>query len=138
MKKKIVLLVLVLFVVCFLGRFLHKNQNEIIYEKMWNISIPNSADEVYSAKSEMGFNGDGLRYSIYVGCDEPVNGIDFISDSNEEIEKEIYLKLREINVEDNRLPNFSDNYSWCCVEKNNDFLWLVKANDCLYVLQYTK
>lgn len=140
MKKKSVLLLFVIFVVsfCFLGCFLHKNQNKIIYEEMWDISIPNSADEVYLAKSEIGFNGDGLRYSIYAGCDEPVNGIDFIYDCNEELEKEIYLKLREINVEDNRLPDFSDNYSWCCVEKNNDFLWLIKENDYLYVLQYTK
>ena len=138
-KKKVFLLIVVMLitVVSLTFTYIKENQYEIIYERMWDISISNSAKELYSIKSEIGFNGDGVRYSVYEIGNESITGVNLVSDSNKEIENEILLLLRELNIKDDMVPPFLDNYSWCNIEKNNDSLWIVKTNNFLYILQST-
>ena len=138
MKKVFLLLVAILvFCTVMLFFFIRNNQNRIIYEKMWDVSIPYSAREVYSVTSEIGFNGDGIRYTVYENCGSDPKGATFDYGADKKTKEEFFTLLGSLNVPDEMKPEFSEDYTVCRIEKNNDFILLIMSEDCLYVLQWT-
>lgn len=114
------------------------NSNTYVYEKMWEIDIPNGFKEIYSAKSDIGFTGDGVRYSIYEDNGESIENIEFVSGNKSEVKEKIDSLLTIIEAEESMRIDTDEDFRWCVLEKNNDTIIFCKSGGKLYVVQETQ
>lgn len=114
------------------------NSNTYVYEKLWEIDFTNGFKEIYSAKSDIGFTGDGVRYSIYEDNGEPIENVEFISGNKAEVKEKIDSLLTKIEVEESMRIDTDKDFQWCVLEKNNDTIIFCKSNGKLYVIQETQ
>ncbi|MBO5065981.1 MAG: hypothetical protein J6J11_09825 [Treponema sp.] len=138
-KKLIVILLgfLIVVVLIFVGTS-RVNSNTYVYEKMWKIDIPNGFKEIYSAKSDIGFTGDGIRYSIYEYNGEPIENVEFVLKNKSEVKEKIDSLLTKIEVEESMKIDTAEDFQLCVLEKNNDTIIFCKSSEKLYVVQETQ
>lgn len=138
-KKLIVILLgfLGVVVLIFVGTS-RVSSNTYVYEKMWEIDIPNGFKEIYSAKSDIGFTGDGIRYSVYEDSGERIKNVEFVSGNKSEVKEKIDSLLTKIEVEESMKVDTGKDFQLCVLEKNNDIIIFCKSNGKLYVVQETQ
>lgn len=124
-------------VLFFVGTF-RVNSNTYVYEKLWEIDFTNGIKEIYSAKSDIGFTGDGIRYSIYKDNGEPIENVEFVFGNKSEIKEKIDSLLTQIEVEESMKIDTAEDFQWCVLEENNDTIIFCKSSGKLYVVQETQ
>ncbi len=149
MKKstKIILIILIIAVIAVAiptGMYVAGNYyftDARIYEEYWNINLPRTVKEAFSKKSETGFNGDGLSYTVFKYADSSADFTkNFKKEKNTDMENEVLSILSALSVEKVNSPDFSHRYSWLQQDKEGgDKLYMIYDLDTkkLYVVQQT-
>lgn len=80
----------------------------------WNIKLPNSGKQIYSANSKSSFLGDGERYHIfeYKNNNDVISSLSWEGGKNQDIESSAAKVLSALNVTQNNMPNLKDNYRY--------------------------
>ncbi|MCI8781766.1 MAG: hypothetical protein HFH70_14080 [Lachnospiraceae bacterium] len=148
--KQWLIIIILILVLAALGVFYIVNKlysaHQSLYEENWNMKFPNDMKEVYTTHGEIGFQGDGVRYSVF-RCDDGTD--DFLKDfkmgksKNFEKEFQAFIGANEsamaIDVPDKYLPDWTENYMWKKMEQHEqlDSIYMVfnqKTNE-LFVLE---
>lgn len=116
MKKKIIIVCVVIMVIFIIlgGLFMASlyTSFEDAFEANWGIVLPDGMKEEFYQAGELGFQGDGIRYNIFV-VDEDENFFsDFEDEEDSKIESRILELLDIINVNAKHRPNFTHPYIW--------------------------
>lgn len=138
--KKLIIIALVLLgiaVLLYVGTS-KVNSNTYVYEKLWEIDFTNGFKEIYAAKSDIGFTGDGVRYSVYEDNGEPIENVEFVSGNKSEVKEKIDSLLTIIEVEESMRIDTDKDFQWCVLEENNDTIIFCKSSGKLYVVQETQ
>lgn len=114
------------------------------YEINWEINLPFYLKDIYSINGPRGFQGDGVRYSIYESneSDSIIEFMNTIENSNkihiqvgnanternDFIEKFVHRVIEEIDIPKTYQPSFEYHYMWKYVTKYN--------GDSLVILYY--
>lgn len=125
--------------------------NQSLYEENWNIKFPNDMKVLYTTHGEIGFQGDGVRYSVF-NCNAGTDNFlkDFKTGKSKEFEKEFQtfiigtnessdVSAMAIDVPDKYLPDWTENYMWKKMEQHEqlDSLYMVfnQKTNRLFVLE---
>lgn len=132
--KKIIISV---FVVLLIGGFcfLSMNSNDKLEER-WDFVLPENVNLIYSEDTGSSFFGDGIYYEIYeIKGNMDVN--DFDSHKNTVIENTVEERLKELEISSNMKIDFTKDYYYKMVEKNDDtlFLFYFPHYSQLYIIQ---
>ncbi len=143
----LILAVLVVFYIVNRLCFAHQS----LYEENWNMKFPSNMKVVYTTHGEIGFQGDGVRYSVF-RCDAGTDDFlkDFKTGKSKNFEKEFQafiigtkesadVSAMAIDVPDKHLPDWTENYMWRKMEQHEqlDSIYMVfnqKTNE-LFVLE---
>lgn len=93
-----------------------------VYENSWGIELPSEWEEVYHAKSDSGFHGDGEWYSIYENVSEGSIldlHVPFWKGKNEEIVEELCFVIEAIEIKEKNQPDFAENFVWARLSKED-------------------
>ncbi len=150
MNKKIVIVFISIFTIILfsiLGIIIYNNLSNYsnVLKINWNIELPkNTIKEIYSANSDLSFNGDGIRYHIFSYKNE--NKIEELFNWSIEEKETIFYSsysesvnnwINKIKVSKENYPNYSNCKYW--YEKQDDnseiiILWDSKENK-LYIVE---
>ena len=150
MKKKIVIVFIVIFVIIvfsLLGiiRYNSLSNYSNVLKVNWSIELPkNSIKEIYSSDEGESFNGDGIRYHIFSYKNE--NKIEKLFKWSIEEKETIFYQsysesvnnwLNKIKVSKENYPNYSNCKYWYKKQDDNSeiiILWNSKENK-LYIVE---
>lgn len=112
--------------------------NMVIY-KNWNIFLPDSYTEIYSADSGTSIQGDGPRYHVfqYKSNNEIGEILKWRTDKNTDMESATNEVLKRLNVSDKDTPDFQKNYKYYTKVDDMSKLYLIYFSDTkkLYIVE---
>lgn len=138
-----ILTLLAIIIVIFIFLVLHIDWSHTyadIFEANWDIRLPAGISEVYSEKGDIDFQGHGARYAAYK-TSRSLDGSSLLKEAswekNVETEKRITDILEKIGADKDNYPDFSKNYTWKLLTKNNRKLYIVYDTSAylLYLIQ---
>lgn len=108
----------------------------------WNFSLPTADKVIYKSMTEPGFHGDGFSYLVTKYRTnrkiKKLNRIDWSTEKDEVIEKEILQVLGNLKVDKEYLLNFDDEYKhYEIVRRDYSKLFLIYREKAgiLYILE---
>ena len=114
--------------------FPHSKQE--MYEKIWNIKLPDSFELVYDMHTPTSFHGDGERYTIFKAQENwkaQENKKGQKDDKTRAEQEEFALKILEmLAVSEEQRPNFGKNDIWEVYTKNSNKLLVLYSSDNNY------
>lgn len=99
------------------------------YETNWNIDIPDSAIEEYSAETVTALNGECTKFSVLTVDGENAFFDDFKSERNNQFENKVKAILEQIDCDKNYYPDFSKDYLWNLKTVIDDSLYMMYDNE---------
>lgn len=151
-KKKLILVLIVTFIIgvfILLGMFIYNNSSNYSYvlKANWNIKLPRKTiEEIYSAKDEPNFHGDGIRYHIFSYKEANEEEINKLFTWSTEEKETIYFSsyseaindwIDDFNINPDDYLNYANCKYWYNNKKDNSeiiILWDSKENK-LYVVE---
>jgi len=138
MKKIFFIVIVVVIGLFFYGCLNNNNYDTIIYQN-WSIHLPKSYQEVYSKDSGSSFLGDGERYHVfqYNKLSDIKESLVWENTRNSIMESEI-LKITEyLDVLDEYIPNFENEYNYFIKYENYSTIYLILIEDSklLYIIE---
>jgi len=134
----------ILFIITLLG-LLYKNTfgNYFFVLKLnWNFKLPTADKVIYMSRTEPGFHGDGFKYLItkYKSKSKikKLDNIDWNTEKDENIEKEIFQVLDTLKIDKEHLINFDNQYKhYEIVRRDYSKLFLIymKKEEILYIIE---
>lgn len=111
-----------------------------IYEERWNIDLPDGIQEIYAAKSEKGFTGDGTDYTVYTVENREDAFFSDFSENPDEAFIEDFGEVAARNLKDvpqAQYPDWSKPYQWKRMTQQLDEIFFVWTPDSgtLYILE---
>lgn len=117
---------LVLFCGYQLARWINGTDFAPLYERSWGIELSSEWEESCRKKSDTGFQGDGVWYSVYENVSESsIAGmhIPFIKGKNESIIEEFQFVAESAGIGDEDQPDFTKEFIWAKLsEEYGDYL----------------
>lgn len=104
----------------------HEDTGKVIRESYWGIVLPTEKemDEILRERTETGFHGESLRHSIYVVARNEIK-FKLRIDTKTDIENACLEYCENAGTDEEYMPDFSQEYRWRKIEKNQDTLILV-------------
>lgn len=139
--KKIlkILFTIILFVMLYQNTF---GNYFFVLKLNWNITLPTADKVIYTSRTNPGFHGDGFRYLVTKYRTnrkiKKLNHIDWGTEKDEIIEKEILQVLGNLKVDKEYLLNFDDEYKhYEIVRRDYSKLFLIykEKKGILYILE---
>lgn len=141
MKKRLRLLFIILFLVIAAAVGLYFGINAYnsparMYEENWKLNLPQGITQKYDVRTPPDFFGEGYHYTVYQLKSQDVSFLKNTS-KNDEFEKNVSSILNQFDVKKDWYPDFSHNYLWKEISKDDDTLYIIydlKTN-LLYLVQ---
>lgn len=126
-KKTILLLIGLLFLtsgLCYLiGNFYFSKTT--VFEEYWNIEFPNNYRIEYNINRTGSIQGDGV-VMIKLTINDDFTFIKSFNDvNNNELEIKINNILKEEKIDSYYFPDFTIDYSWKIIEKEQNYLYAI-------------
>lgn len=141
MKKILFFLVAVLIVISSYGILINTNKHySTIINANWSINLPKSYKEIYSIDSGSSLNGDGERYHMfqYEKVSDINEALVWKSSKNTMMESEINIITNYLEVEDEYMPDFQNNYKYF-IQYSSDtstiYLILFEETKLLFIVE---
>lgn len=150
MKKKLLIALVVAVIIC-IGMITLKTFDMNVFNYTftlrinWDISLPNTYEEIHRDDEEPSFLGDGYRYHIFQYNDTKrlENRLEWInkSDTSQFIENEVVDILKNMDIEESYYPDFSNYKYYTTIENKDDsrlyIVWNMNT-DRVHIIEYFK
>lgn len=113
-------LVLILCFFCYHLKNIYFLSKQEVYERIWNISLPDDLKEIYHMQTPVVFLPDGEKYTVFELQKEQMDLNGFYQGMVQKEFAEEILEILEV-AKENR-PDFSKGYIWKEYKKNSDTL----------------
>lgn len=130
------IIIITFIIIYFIGKSRYTSTK--IYEINWDIDIPKSFDETYTAHTSSAFDGGGKRFTIYHVNDTSdfFDGFREVKDTS--IEDEFLSNLEGLEIPDKNIPEFNKRYmyrKYVSFEDENDWLiifYIPQEKQCFF------
>ena len=121
--------------------WIHGNGAGKAFEQNWGVELSSEWEESCYVKSDMGFHGDGERYSVYEHVSEDsIAGLrlPFMQGKNEAIVEEFCFVADAVEVREGMRPDFTRDFIWAKLSQDDGsyVIFLFFPKECrLYLAQ---
>lgn len=107
-----------------------------VFEEYWNIEFPNNYRIEYNIDKTGSIQGDGVVIIKLIIQDEFTFIKSFDDENNNELEIKINNILKEENIDSYYFPDFTIDYSWKMIEKEQNYLYAIffKGTNSVYLI----
>ncbi len=139
--KKIIKILIVIILVALLYKSTFGNYFFVL-KINWNFKLPTADKVIYTSRTQPGFHGDGFTYLItkYNSKNKikKLDNIDWDTEKDENVEKEILQILDTLKIDKEHLINFDSKYQhYEIVRRDYSKLFLIymKEERILYIVE---
>ena len=136
MKNKKVMAMIIFIVLIVIGTLFYvysKNQNSFV--ENWDIKLPDKTVSIYHQYPESSFHNDGVYYEVYDMNHQELN-ISLQAQNNQKVEQNFNQCVKEINIPEKYLPDFSKDYEYYIKNKDGGYIILIVQNSRLFITAF--
>lgn len=125
MKRKWILTTVLVLMILMVIMGTTSCSKQAIFEENWGTVFPKNAKLEYYTDSGKSFHGDGQKYAVFVIKDQPQGCFDNYNEDKDDAIKNRFKEIlksanKGFDVEENRLPDFSNNCRYFYKIDKND------------------